>query len=78
MKMTGAKMVTESLKNEGVEVVFGYPGGAIMNVYDEIYKQSHFEHILNTIKTNPFRQQCLGGTLTKIHHLLKLWLKKQQ
>ncbi|WP_298750859.1 acetolactate synthase large subunit [uncultured Arcobacter sp.] len=46
MKMTGAKMVTESLKNEGVDVVFGYPGGAIMNVYDEIYKQTHFEHIL--------------------------------
>ncbi|WP_419764820.1 MAG: acetolactate synthase large subunit [Arcobacter sp.] len=46
MKMTGAKMVTESLNNEGVDVVFGYPGGAIMNVYDEIYKQTHFEHIL--------------------------------
>jgi acetolactate synthase-1/2/3 large subunit len=44
--MTGAKMVTESLKNEGVKVVFGYPGGAIMNVYDEIYKQTDFEHIL--------------------------------
>ena len=39
MKMTGAKMVVESLHQEGVEVVFGYPGGAIMNVYDEIYKQ---------------------------------------
>ncbi len=46
MKITGAKMVTQSLKEEGVEVVFGYPGGAIMNVYDEIYKQSDFEHIL--------------------------------
>ncbi len=46
MKMNGAKMVTESLKEEGVEVVFGYPGGAIMNVYDEIYKQSFFQHIL--------------------------------
>ena len=46
MKITGAKMVTESLKNEGVDVVFGYPGGAIMNVYDEIYKQTDFEHIL--------------------------------
>jgi acetolactate synthase-1/2/3 large subunit len=46
MKMTGAKMVTESLKNEGVDVVFGYPGGAIMNVYDEIYKQTDFKHIL--------------------------------
>ena len=46
MKISGAKMVTESLKEEGVEVVFGYPGGAIMNVYDEIYKQSFFQHIL--------------------------------
>ena len=46
MKMTGAKMVTQSLKNEEVDVVFGYPGGAIMNVYDEIYKQTDFEHIL--------------------------------
>ncbi|NVJ53397.1 MAG: acetolactate synthase large subunit [Campylobacteraceae bacterium] len=46
MRITGAKMVTESLKEEGVDVVFGYPGGAIMNVYDEIYKQSFFQHIL--------------------------------
>lgn len=46
MKMTGAKMVTQSLKEERVDVVFGYPGGAIMNVYDEIYKQSDFKHIL--------------------------------
>ncbi|XPV70085.1 MAG: acetolactate synthase large subunit [Halarcobacter sp.] len=46
MKITGAKMVIESLKEEGVDVVFGYPGGAIMNVYDEIYKQSFFQHIL--------------------------------
>ena len=47
MKMNGAKMVVESLHQEGVEVVFGYPGGAIMNVYDEIYNQNNFEHILN-------------------------------
>jgi len=47
MKMTGARMVIESLHKEGVEVVFGYPGGAIMNVYDEIYKQNYFQHILN-------------------------------
>ncbi len=47
MKMTGAQMVIESLHKEGVKTVFGYPGGAIMNVYDEIYKQNYFEHILN-------------------------------
>jgi acetolactate synthase-1/2/3 large subunit len=46
MKMTGAQIVIESLIKENVEVVFGYPGGAIMNVYDEIYKQNSFQHIL--------------------------------
>jgi len=46
MKLTGAQIVIESLIKENVEVVFGYPGGAIMNVYDEIYKQDYFEHIL--------------------------------
>lgn len=45
-KMTGARMVVEAMREEGVEVVFGYPGGAIMNVYDEIYKHRYFQHIL--------------------------------
>jgi len=47
MKMSGAQMVCEALIAEGVTTVFGYPGGAIMNVYDAIYKQNGFEHILN-------------------------------
>ena len=46
MKISGAQMVVEALIAEGVDSVFGYPGGAIMNVYDEIYKQEGFEHIL--------------------------------
>ena len=46
MQISGAQMVIESLIAEDVSVVFGYPGGAIMNVYDEIYKQSGFEHVL--------------------------------
>ncbi len=46
MKLTGSQMVIEALKLEGVKTVFGYPGGAIMNVYDEVYKQDYFEHIL--------------------------------
>jgi len=46
MKISGARMVIEALKLEGVDTVFGYPGGAIMNVYDEIYKQDSFQHIL--------------------------------
>ncbi len=46
MKMTGAQMVCEAIIAEGVKYVFGYPGGAIMNVYDEVYKQKAFKHIL--------------------------------
>ena len=47
MQMSGAQMVIEAFIAEGVDTVFGYPGGAIMNVYDEIYKQDKFHHILN-------------------------------
>ncbi len=47
MELNGSQIVLESLKEEGVKIAFGYPGGAIMNVYDEIYKQKdHFRHIL--------------------------------
>ncbi len=46
MKMTGSQMVIEAMHKEGVKVAFGYPGGAIMNVYDEIYKDKNFKHIL--------------------------------
>ena len=46
MELSGSQMVVEALAKESVSVVFGYPGGAIMNVYDEIYKQNYFEHIL--------------------------------
>lgn len=46
MQISGAQMVIEALIAEEVEVIFGYPGGAIMNVYDEIYKQNAFQHIL--------------------------------
>jgi len=46
MQISGAQMVIEALIAEEVTTVFGYPGGAIMNVYDEIYKQDGFQHIL--------------------------------
>lgn len=44
MKMTGARAVLECLKREGVDVVFGYPGGAILPLYEEMYKDN-FRHI---------------------------------
>ncbi|MDR2789567.1 MAG: acetolactate synthase large subunit [Campylobacteraceae bacterium] len=46
MEINGSQMIIEALHKEGVKVVFGYPGGAMLNVYDEIYKQKYFEHIL--------------------------------
>ena len=44
--MSGAEIVIEALHAEGVKHVFGYPGGAVLPVYDEIYKQKYFRHIL--------------------------------
>ena len=45
-ELNGSQMISEALKLEGVEVVFGYPGGAALNIYDETYKQNYFEHVL--------------------------------
>ena len=45
-RLNGSQMIMEALKNERVEIVFGYPGGAALNIYDEIYKQKYFRHIL--------------------------------
>jgi acetolactate synthase I/II/III large subunit len=44
--ITGAEIVVRCLKEEGVEHVFGYPGGAVLYIYDEIFKQDSFQHIL--------------------------------
>ncbi|GAB4384754.1 acetolactate synthase 3 large subunit [Albidovulum sp.] len=45
-QMTGAKMVVQALKDQGVEVVFGYPGGAVLPIYDELFQQNDIRHIL--------------------------------
>ena len=45
-KLNGSQMISEALKAEGVEVVFGYPGGAALNIYDEAYKQKYYTHVL--------------------------------
>ncbi len=48
-KMTGAEIVIECLKEQGVDTVFGYPGGAILNIYDALYKhQDEITHILTS------------------------------
>lgn len=46
MEYTGAEIVVKALEEEGVKHVFGYPGGAVLYIYDAIFKQDGFEHIL--------------------------------
>lgn len=49
MHLTGAQIVIECLKEQGVDTVFGYPGGQILNVYDELYKHRHeIKHVLTS------------------------------
>lgn len=49
MQLTGAEIVIECLKEQGVDTVFGYPGGTILNIYDELYKHSNeIHHVLTS------------------------------
>jgi acetolactate synthase-1/2/3 large subunit len=45
-KLSGAEILIQFLKDEGVEYIFGYPGGAVLHIYDELYKQNYLKHIL--------------------------------
>ncbi len=46
MKLSGAEIFVECLKREGVDTIFGYPGGAVLQIYDAIFKQDFFKHYL--------------------------------
>jgi len=46
VELTGAEILVQCLKEEGVEYMFGYPGGAVLHIYDAIYKQDDVKHIL--------------------------------
>src|SRR5947208_2291774 len=46
MQLTGAEITIRCLQEEGVEYVFGYPGGAVLNIYDELFKQDKVKHVL--------------------------------
>ncbi len=45
-EMSGAEIVVQALIDQGVEHIFGYPGGAVLPIYDEIFQQETFQHIL--------------------------------
>ncbi len=44
--MSGAEMIIRALKEQGVDTIFGYPGGAVLPIYDALFKQNHIRHIL--------------------------------
>ncbi|WP_339637350.1 acetolactate synthase 3 large subunit [uncultured Sulfitobacter sp.] len=45
-QMTGAKMIVQALIDQGVDTVFGYPGGAVLPIYDEVFQQNSIKHVL--------------------------------
>ena len=46
MELSGGEILIQSLQDEGVEYVFGYPGGAVLHIYDAIFRQQQVQHIL--------------------------------
>src|SRR5260221_13321181 len=46
LQMTGAEMVIQALADQGVEHIFGYPGGAVLPIYDELFQQEKVKHVL--------------------------------
>ena len=46
MELSGGEIIVQALVDEGVEFVFGYPGGAVLHTYDALFKQDRVQHIL--------------------------------
>jgi len=46
LELTGAEIFVRSLQDEGVDIIFGYPGGAVLHIYDALYRQDKIQHIL--------------------------------
>lgn len=65
MVLTGAQIVVECLKEQGVDTVFGYPGGTILNVYDALYQ--HNEEINHILTSHEQGGGTRGGRLRQSH-----------
>ena len=61
MLCTGARILLESLKREGVDLFFGYPGGAVIDIYDELSNHPDLRHILVRHEQGAVREQHGGG-----------------
>ncbi len=74
MQLNGSQILIECLKEQGVDTVFGYPGGAILNVYDELYKNSDkITHILTSHEQGAYmlptdtQEQQEGSVYASLH-----------
>ena len=62
MKLTGSQIFVEVLVEQGVDTLFGYPGGAVLNLYDELYKNSdRIRHVLTAHEQGASRASCRPG-----------------
>ena len=52
-KLSGADMLIRALQDEGVEYLFGYPGGAVLHIYDALFNQEKIKHILEAPNNEP-------------------------
>ena len=76
MQLTGAEIIIECLKEQKVDTVFGYPGGAILNVYDALYKHSdEIQHILMRQTVMPVLLEKSGYAWQLQDLGLRIWLQ---
>ena len=62
--ITGAEIVLKSLTEQGVEVVFGYPGGAVLPIYDSLFKQNSIKGFLSSVPSAIILSTICIGALT--------------
>jgi hypothetical protein len=67
--LSGAEIVVRCLQEEGVEYVFGYPGGAVLFIYDELFKQDKVKHVL----VRQSRARCTPPTATRARPKKSAW-----
>ena len=53
MKLSGSEIIIESLKKEGVDYIFGYPGGAVLHIYDALFASNVNSEVINTVEVYP-------------------------
>ena len=71
MKLSGGDLLMRALKDEGVKFIFGYPGGANLHIYDSIFKQKAFDHIL--VDMSKERPMQLMGTQDQLEDQVLYW-----